>query len=254
VECSRAIGLDIERWLEEGLVDLMAVSCLFRLNPWETSVALGHKYGVPVYPSLSESRFKDEVAKALRNTSACYRGRALEAWAAGADGIYMFNFNDPNSELWKELGDPRALLSLDHFFSTGYTPAVSSVNTWLAKGSQFLNLPVTLPERPVTLTPGLPIRVELPAGMPPNHDPQQGPMMQVATRLCVEDSAQNAPTIEVKLNGNPLGTGKPDGQWIEYSARPEWMRQGTNQFELNLAPGGKRSCILRDLILLVRHP
>ncbi len=65
VECSRAIGLDIERWMKEDLVDLLAVSCLFRLNPWETSVALGHKYGIPVYPSLSESRFKDRRSESF---------------------------------------------------------------------------------------------------------------------------------------------------------------------------------------------
>lgn len=254
VECARALGLDIERWLKDDLVDLMAVSCLFRLNPWETSVALGHKYGVPVYPSLSESRFKDAEAKALRSSEACYRGRALEAWAAGADGIYMFNYSDPKSDLWKELGDSRTLLEREHVYTTGYTPAVSSINGWLAKGSRFLNLPVTVPERPLTLAPGSPVRVEMRTGIPPNHDSRKGPAMQAATRLLIQDAPANAPMIEVKLNGHALGPGKRDGQWIEYPTRPEWMQKGVNQFELNLAPGGEKKCIVKDLILQVKQP
>jgi len=46
VEYCRGIGLDIERWLKEGLVDLLITTCYFRLNPWEYSVELGHRYGV----------------------------------------------------------------------------------------------------------------------------------------------------------------------------------------------------------------
>jgi lysophospholipase L1-like esterase len=255
-ECARALGLDIERWLEEGLVDLMAVSCLFRLNPWETSVALGHKFGVPVYPSLSESRFKDVEAKALRASDAGYRGRALEAWAAGADGIYMFNFDDPQSKLWKELGDPRTLPASEHLYTTGHTPAASGdgVNRWVANGLQFLNLPIPLPERPLTLVPGVPASVEIRAGMRPNGDTRLGPVMQVAARLRLQDAPANAPAIEVKLNGHALGPGERDGQWIEYPARPEWMQKGVNRIDLSLASGGKDKCIVSDLILHVKQP
>ncbi|MCC6125831.1 MAG: family 10 glycosylhydrolase [Pirellulales bacterium] len=256
LECARALGLDIERWLEEGLVDVMAVSCLFRLNPWETSVALGHKYGVPVYPSLSESRFKDTETNALRRTDASYRGRALEAWAAGADGIYLFNFDDPQSKLWKELGDPRTLPALEHLYTTGHTPAASGdgVNRWVAKGLQFLNLPIPMPERPLTLAPGVPASVEIRAGMRPNGDTRLGPVMQIAVRLRLQDAPANAPAIEVKLNGHVLASGVRDGQWIEYPARPEWMQRGVNRIELNLASGGKDKCIVSDLILHVKHP
>jgi len=44
VDC-RANGFDIVRWMKEDLIDLLMVSGYFRLNPWETSVKLGHKYG-----------------------------------------------------------------------------------------------------------------------------------------------------------------------------------------------------------------
>ena len=52
----KAIALDLYRWLEEDLIDIMVVGDYFWLQPWERSVELGHKYEVPVYPSLSGSR------------------------------------------------------------------------------------------------------------------------------------------------------------------------------------------------------
>ena len=119
VEYCSAIGIDLVRWLKEDLVDLLVVGGYFQLNPWETSVALGHKYGVPVYPSLDDPRFRDKEAQELRNSAACCRGRALEAWAAGGDGIYLFNFFDPHSFLLKELGDPKAMVNMEHLYTSG---------------------------------------------------------------------------------------------------------------------------------------
>ena len=48
VEYCRAIGLDVEKWLADGYVDLLIGSCYFQLNPWEYLVELGHRFGVPV--------------------------------------------------------------------------------------------------------------------------------------------------------------------------------------------------------------
>ncbi len=167
----------------------------------------------------------------------------------------MFNFNDPHSELWNELGDPQTLLSLEHLYTTGATPAISSVNAWLAKGSRFLHLPAPLPERPVKLEPGSTVRVELRVGMPPNHDPEHGPVMEVTTRLHLQDVPTAGAEIEVKLNGHSLGPQKQNGRWIEYPTLAEWMRRGANEFEIKRAPGENyRRCVLQDLLLHVQPP
>jgi len=31
------MGLDVERWLGEGLVDILITTCYFRLSPWSTA-------------------------------------------------------------------------------------------------------------------------------------------------------------------------------------------------------------------------
>ncbi len=102
---AKAIGLDVEKWLKDGLIDVLVVGgCYFHLEPYQTMARMGHEHDVPVYACLSASRLKAE--------DKLWRGEALDAWAAGVDGIYTFNLFDPRHRLFRELGDPAALKGL----------------------------------------------------------------------------------------------------------------------------------------------
>ncbi|UCH35685.1 MAG: family 10 glycosylhydrolase [Armatimonadota bacterium] len=46
---AKAIGLDLIRWLDDGLIDIIVGSGYFHLEPWENLVALGKRCDVPVY-------------------------------------------------------------------------------------------------------------------------------------------------------------------------------------------------------------
>jgi len=109
------IGLDVEAWMREGLVDLLAVSDYYRFGPWAEPVTAGRRHDVPVFACLADSRVKlaDGALEPLRNTLEALRGRALNAWQEGVAGIYMFNFFDPHSAFWREGGDPRLLEQRD---------------------------------------------------------------------------------------------------------------------------------------------
>ncbi len=111
VDYCRAIGIDLERWMKENFVDLVMFGGYFQLNPWKESVALAKRYQIPVYACLAENRVRDPIAKKERASIEALRARALAAWAAGVDGIEMFNHFNTSSPLWSELGDP-ALLRL----------------------------------------------------------------------------------------------------------------------------------------------
>ncbi|NLE40040.1 MAG: hypothetical protein GX621_18645 [Pirellulaceae bacterium] len=253
---AREIGLDLVRWFEEDLVDIMSVTCLFRLNPWETSVALGHKHGVPVYASLSESRFKDDDTRTSRRSPEHYRGRALEALAAGVDGIYLFNFFDPHSELWRQLGDESTLYSTTRAYSTGFN-MTRPADWWLADGRRrFLNLPVPLPERytirqPIKLRPGKPIPVEIRTGEPSDPSDPQAVARHVTARVRFQRVPKKAETVNVTLNGRPLDAGSFSDEWLVYRVDPASVRRGVNRFEVQLAPGETDTLIVRDLVLVV---
>ncbi len=149
----RAIGLDVERWLSEHLVDMMIVSGYFRLNPWRVSVELGHRFGVPVVAGLSESHVRGGPGPWRRNSDASYRARAAAAWAAGCDGVYLFNLYDARRKFLSQIHDPNLLARLGQdAFLTVRDP--SSAANALAGGLSFLTRPVLTPEHVWALKQG----------------------------------------------------------------------------------------------------
>jgi hypothetical protein len=129
VEKALFIGLDLERWLAEDLIDLLIAGDdpnSAMIESFEGIVNLGHKHDVPVYPCIPwlfwhywayldlgahEYRERNDWVETLyygnpkdvdkpcymdvwngwEGTEASLRGAAANLWNAGADGIYVFN-------------------------------------------------------------------------------------------------------------------------------------------------------------------
>jgi hypothetical protein len=136
---AKGIGLDIERWLQEDLVDVLVGTGYFHFEPWENFVALGRKHGVPVYACLSGSRVvsSKEPESGGGETAPLWHGEAAVAWRAGVDGIYIFNRFNPNDPLFRTLGSPDTLMNLQSEPKPipGDTKAMES---WLKGGSSFV--------------------------------------------------------------------------------------------------------------------
>lgn len=232
VDYCRDIGLDLEKWLAEGLVDMIMPSGYFRLNEWDYSVALGHKYGVKVYPSLDESRVRDAAAKAMRSTVASYRGRAAAAWQAGADGVYLFNSFNPNNPIWRELGDMRTLAGLDKDYFGSIRGAAS------ASGN---SLPYASYVRTSQLNPGkiLPLKAGI-ATASAFYANETG-VAERAITLSVQTKVATDPTqIEAKLNGVALTRPRFEpNNWVSYALQAADLRSGRNEVELTLTKGAK---------------
>jgi len=237
VDYCRFIGLDLERWLSEGLTDLLVVTGYTQLNPWEYSVRLGHKYGVKVYPSLDEPRVRDAEAREARASLESYRGRTAQAWAAGMDGIYMFNFFDPKSPLWRELGDPQGLRKLDRtcFLSP------RGIGVMPVPHQSFIHVPTLNPASPIALPPGKSIELPLLLG---DHS---APAQPVFLRLRFKN-LKDSSLLRLRWNGKSLAT-KPAkiGSWAEYPVPAECVAPKNNTVELSLLKDGGRQSLLTDL-------
>lgn len=138
----KALGIDLARWLEDDLVDIVTGGGYFRLEPWENLAALGKKYGVPVYACLVSRRLMDggepEAATALQ----VWRGEAYRAWQAGVDGIYTFNRFNPEDPIFRELGDPKLLETLERIDRESYVAMIwSRPERWLKDGDRFVRKP-----------------------------------------------------------------------------------------------------------------
>ena len=250
-EANRAIGLDMAGWLEEGLVDLMAVSGYFRLSPWETSVELGHEHGVPVYPCLSESRMRGQPGK-LRQSLASYRARAMNVWAGGADGVYLFNSFNPKSPLWSELGDSGKLAVMEKLYTTG-ARGTRVINSWLPNGKRFLRRSVVSPEAPLVLKPGEPATIELRVGEDVAAQNARGFESTAILRLQVKGPEQPG-ELAVSVNGKPIQPPKAvKDTWLELTVPTAVLAKGTNRIGLALTAESKAKATVQDLLLQVRY-
>jgi hypothetical protein len=245
VEYCRAIGLDIERWLKADLIDLLCGSSYFQLQEWKSLAELGHRYGVPVYPSLDESRVKDEHAKSLRMSAESYRGRAANVWQSGADGVLLFNAFDPASHMWRELGEPAVIQSLDR----DYVASVRGV-----VGANGGNLPFQGFQKTETLNPAQPKVVK--ANEPATARLMVGESVRVTRpktmALALRFDRLRAPSdVLVSLDGEELTGGKLVDDVLSFAPSFQQVRAGENSVAVRLREGGDAVKWI-DLVLQVR--
>ncbi len=137
---AKAIGIDLVRWLEEGLVDIVIGSGYFQLEPWENFVALGKPYEVQMYAGLSGSRLVSAKDPCDEGDIQIWRGEAYKAWKAGVDGIYTFNRFDPRDPIFRELGSIEVLEGLEKKLSSAPVVPKNKINNWLKDGKEFMKL------------------------------------------------------------------------------------------------------------------
>lgn len=244
VDYSRAIGLDWAHWLEQDLADLLIVSSYLQLNDWAYSVALARKHGVKVYASLDESRIKDDLGREARDTDATYRARAANAWAAGVDGIYLFNLFDPQRPVWRELGDPAVLAKLDR----DYFASVRGVG--LSAGGNFPHRDF---QRVETFNPSDPRRIALGGAaavrLRVGDDLGATPAATLTLRLRFRETPPAAATVA--LNGRPLSDTHIAGEWMNFTVTSAELELGENEVTVSL-PASAAPTDWLDVVLEVR--
>lgn len=217
VDYCKAIGLDLERWLKDGLIDLLVVTGYFQLNDWSTTAALAKKYGVKAYASLDESRIKDETGRKARTTSEAYRGRAAAVWQAGLDGVVLFNFFDASSPLWKELGDANTLAKLDKDYFASVRGIVNSNGGNLPYGP-YQKVETLNPSNPKKIAAGKEATARIVLGV--------ASTAERTLRLRFRTTPQLDGLI-VKVNGKPVTMHDSEAGWIE-SSIPDSLVAGWN--------------------------
>jgi hypothetical protein len=248
IEYARAIGLDLPRWLEDGLVDLLVTGGYFRLNDLAYSVALGRKHGVKVYPSLDESRVRDEQARKLRSSTAAYRGRALEAWSAGADGVYLFNSFNPTDAIWRELGSPAQLAAKEQVYFASVLGQGAAAGGALPH-ADFMRIPRLNPASPLALQPGQTVETTLAIGGAPGGT-DRGQSAKAVLRLQF-NRAPAVGAVAVKVNGTAAPEGRLEGHWLEVELRAGLLRTGANVVAVALAPAAP-ALAWTDLVCVVQ--
>ena len=255
VEHGLYIGTDVEAWLKEGLLDLVVSGggyIPFSM-PTEELAALGHQYGVPVYPCISASgmgRRKPYGPGGLYGIEA-WRAAAANAFAAGAAGISLFNlFPAPGNEaqnrlarqVFGETGELATLANTDklfcldnaeHLARCGYTNHVIEYGQCLPKRLQ-RNEPVRV---------GLPVGGDLAEAASATLRLQTDNPCEVECRLGTE---QLEPAASEELS-DAFGM-----SWVTARVDPRGVRRGRNDCEIRLVGGPENGVALTGLELLAR--
>lgn len=132
------IGIDTKAWLQEKLIDTMALGggyITFDL-PIKEMVTLGHEHDVPVYPCLSQSglMYRAPRGKSSKQPAESWFGAASRFWHDGADGIYTFNlFPGPGSPADREYARKilGSLGSREKLTSQTIQYAISDAGFWM---------------------------------------------------------------------------------------------------------------------------
>lgn len=250
VEYCHAIGLDLDRWMADDLLDLYIAAGTFQLNDWKYSVDLARKYGVKIYPSLDDSRGKSPDGIARRMTPLAYRGRAADVWASGADGVYLYNFFDhlkSDALSLREMGSAEVLSRLDK----DYLPAARGV-VRSSGGSfpyeKFQNLETLNPANPKRLKPGESATARLSIGE--NFDQSAPTTYKLRLLFNRLDNSQDA---QITLNGKTLKMERDANQWLAVVPPTADLRTGVNTISAALSPQASRPIDWLDLMLEVRH-
>jgi hypothetical protein len=247
VKFAQHIGLDIEKWMAEGLLDIYLPGGSFRLNDWNYSVDLGHRYGIKVYPSLDDSRVTDPTANEMRDTDMAYRARAANAWAARPDGIYLYNFYDPDYSLCHELGTSQQLekLDKDYFGSARGVKNSSAGNLPLGP---YTNIETLIPENPKTVSPGKSATAKLQMGETLNENSGTTVKLRLQFKSPVDPKL-----LRVTFNGEAIDLVPAKGNWLESFISVPFVRKGRNEIEVSLADEAPKKIVWTDVMAEVRH-
>ena len=237
LERSLELGMEVERWVREGLVDVLLVGMghlpsRLRLDQF---VSLGRAHGVPVYATLNGNSYRAGAWEGLYGRPVFREGmRASAAYyhQEGAAGIYLFNYaNEPTQELSREefisalseLGEAETLAGKNKVYGIHSTAHTGGP---IIQGSESALLPVVLDR----------VETKLPLQMGPDADDENA---RFRFSLWTAESREDT-HLWVRLNHTLLPTPVREEPWYHVDVPAGIMRSGANELGIlsNVPAGG----------------
>jgi hypothetical protein len=231
VDYCKAMGINIEEWLKQGLFDIMVVSGRFRMNNWDYSINLGRKHGVMVYPCISESRVGGNwLTSGLRCKAQTMYGRAMTILKKGANGIYTFNWFNPRWRRWKIIG---SLDTLEGESKVYYqTVCNGNPELYLKNSKKYQKRLILTPDNPLRLYPDKPVNINLYIADNFKEMVKQGKKPRITCNIEI-DKLKTANDIIVSVNGHLLKALSKNGMMLTYSINHSMLKIGNNKFTIS---------------------
>ena len=250
---AKALGLDLERWMQDDLIDIWIATGYFRLQDWSETVAIARGQGVQLWAALDDSRI---VQRENRNSLEVYRGRIQNAWSAGVDAVWLFNFfygrEDPQFQLLKEAGAPDTLARTSKVY-VAEGRGFGRAGHFLKNGERFFTRPLAVcPADPVTLKPNGSATVPLHVGDNVFAVAERGDSVQVKLRIQTDPGIGRGDLV-VRFNANSLAHERIADGWVEFDVPPSIVKHGENEIIVGRGRGARRNPVVRDLQLSIHY-
>ena len=258
------VGVDLETWLKEDLIDQFCPGGNFESvlrDSYRSIIDLGHKYEIPVYPCMSwafwdrwaflglsdgEHRQFDSWLQTLyggqperagkpsyilafngwEGTLPAWRGAAMNLLDAGADGLYIFNPALGEPLWWREIGEVATMAGKDRLYGIDRFAAADSFDA-IAE---------------VDLGPDLSVATSFQVGEEVGKTGAHS--IDFSLHLWNHVAGDR---VVVKLNGGSISGLKPadagrkpeQGQWLEGKVDAGQVKRGENLLEVAVEKRGE---------------
>ncbi len=240
----RDCGIDLERWLEEGLLDDWIGGGYFQLASWDEAVAVARRYGVRFHASMDESRIERKCLERKvpfipgRGTEAAYAARFAQARLAGCDGIYLFNCEQDFMNRIAKL-DAVAVRSADQlYFATYLGSSDYTANSLLKNGVRHMKLPRIDPgpgPHGVEISchrPGESVSFPMWIGDFAASEGESSPRITVRALTNLE----KGDALDLWVNGKTIKSVSFDCGLFTYALATDLLRRGRNDFTVTFPP------------------
>jgi len=245
-ELALRTGLDVEKWLREGLIELLIPTTESSLyfTRFKEFVDMGHRYGVPVYLCHSANLWEPHGDPEVE-----IRSIASNLWAMGADGIYLFNFPYWMKEMkaggWlSQIGAPNTLVGFDKC----YRPEV----VYYGSNRGYVITPDPFPKHIVYGA-----AIEIMVGDDIEEAARKGLVKELLLKVDV-DNMHQVEGINIKINNNKVPSDnikRISKDSFETLLHAPPLRQGINKIVILPGPNsiGRLASIVTGLELWVRY-
>ncbi len=230
-------GLHIERWVEENLIDIIALGCKSFEVDLDAFKGLTEGTHIKLYPSMDDHH---RASGYEHPTIELYRGVASTFHHQGADGIYVFNWYpvpaimdkrwSPQEEQIRrqalcEMGSPDTLFRKDKTFVTqrrGGGGWSETAEYYYANTSAFAQLPKELPDNSSE-------EAYVFVWVGDDVNTMEDDVGQI--ELCIlfsETELAFADQLKVRINGVILDRTAVSDGWMMYQLKPDCLAHGSN--------------------------
>ena len=276
IEASRAIGLDVQSWLEEDWIDVLIAGVVDRRQlQLEDVVQTAHKHNCPVYASIKADIYIKHGAK-----PELFRAIAANHYRAGVNGIYLFNMNalrdagyglgcDYDFAPLREIGSFEKIKYKDKHYVLDNKGSGHKINAVVFdEWSESMQNRVLRSEWGTTLSkPELPTRLEedkdatvhFRIADEPREVHDRNLTLKIALRIFLEDLTGGDHLVEISLNGNLVLTRTLSNQvsyCLELPVDVSVLKCGENILKLSLKrqnPNVISELRLNDMQVLVKY-